>query len=170
MRKIILAAVFAWMVSVVWAWSLFSSAPDYKMRDEVEFTRRGSMNKDDYVVTDVYPALPCYALVENASTSLVDRAVNRYDLERDTVFVVPPAPVKRSADAHRAARGFILVLAVTNASPPKVCFDGVLKLTSTVGDTEIELEKGTNLLSFIEIGVDQFMVEARTLTDMKNER
>ena len=40
----------------------------------------------------------------------------------------------------------------------------------TVGDTEIELEKGTNLLSFIEIGVDQFMVESRTLTDMKNER
>ena len=86
MRKIILAAVFAWMASVVWAWSLFSSAPDYKIRDEVEFTRRGSMNKDDYVVTDVYPALPCYALVENASTSLVDRAVNRYDLERDTTF------------------------------------------------------------------------------------
>ena len=170
MRKLILATAIAWMVTVCSAWNLFNSAPDHKTRDEVEFTRRGSMNKDDYVVTDVYPSLPCYALVENASTSLVDRAVNRYDLERDTVFVVPPAPVKRSADAHRAARGFILVLAVTNSSPPKIAFDGLSKLTSTVGDTEIELEKGTNLLSFIEIGVDQFMVESRTLTDMKNER
>ena len=169
MRKLILLAL-ASFVSVAYGGWFTSNTPDTKTRDEVRFTRKGALGNNDYVVSDVYPPLPSYALVTEPTTQLVDRAVNLITLERDTTFVMPPEPVKRTVDSYRAARSFILRVAITNQTPPKVWFDGCEKLVSTSGENSIDLTRGENLLSFIEIGTGTFMVEMRDLTQISNER
>ena len=169
MRKTILVAAVLAAVAAFGGW-FTPDKPDTKARDEVRFMRKGALGNGDYVVSEVYPSLPSYVLVTDPVTQLVDRAVHRYLLERDTVFVVPPEPVKRSVDQYRAARGFILRLSITNAAPPKIGFDGCDRIVSTDGGDAFDLVRGENLLAFTEIGESVFMVECRELTEIRNER
>ncbi len=132
--------------------------------DGVAYARRGALGGDAYVVTNVAVRPPCYALATGCGTSLVDRAVNACSVTGDVAFAAPPKPAVRESDGRRDARAFVLVLDVAaDAAAPEVSFLGFGSLATAEGEG-IEVGAGRTLLSFFEIGEDEFVVDVRRIS------
>ena len=130
--------------------------------DDVAYARRGALGQDDYVVTNLWTQTPCYALVTGAGTTLVDRAVNRFSVTNDVSFALPGLSGGRSYDAHRPARSFVVVIAIASDPAPEVAFRGARALYTA--ECDLAIGKGITILSFLEIGEGEFLVESRELT------
>ena len=132
--------------------------PDAKTSEHAAYARRGSLNADSYVATNVYPCVSAYRLHAVADGALLDRAVNFAELDGSgtAVFRLPP---ERRGDGF--ARGFMLHLASAEDRPLR--FDGDARLYLSCGET-FSAEAGRTILSFIEIAPDEYLVEVRHLT------
>lgn len=135
--------------------------PDGFVRDEAAYARRGALGADHYVVTNVTVMHPSYLLVTTATTNLTDRAMQSYQLDAATTFVLPPPSPKREADLWRPVRSFLLALTVQTDTAPEVRFVGAGRIYH--GDGDFSLSKGLNLLQFIEFAEGDFLIENRKL-------
>jgi len=131
----------------------------------VAYARRGALGGDSYVVTNLWTDPPSYALVVTGGAAVVDRAVNRRVVSGRTVFAVPPVPVKRTYDAWRPARSFVIVTEIADDPPPEVSFSGFSRIYTIHGD--LTVGKGVTWISFLEIGDGEFVVETTPISQLE---
>ena len=135
--------------------------PDVIVKPNAVYARRGALGSNDYVATNVAPCVSAYAIRDVRDSQLHDRAVNMVSVDgAEAEFALP---------SRRTVAGFArgLIVSVTASTNATVRITGANALYRSDGGDALEVERGLNVFSLVEIGNGVYLVEVRPLTQIR---
>lgn len=162
MRKAIVAFALTAASAVVLG---FAPPPDSVVRGNAAYARRGSLGANDYVVTKVAPCKSAYRISAVVDGQLRDRAMNVATVTNDTAFALP---ARRLVAGF--ARSFCVSVTVASESPCRISFTGAGRIFVSDAFEGLALSPGRHIVSFMEIGDNEYAVDVNGLSEAEGGR